>query len=103
MMHDLDSLPYGWFVCDPEESARLHQELQIELPPGHRLFDVPVRVVAHRDGTDDILCQHIDDPARYTVIHLTWIMKPEIGPGFPTVEVDGDFAAFLAYERAFLE
>ncbi len=94
-------LPEGWFLSDPEQSALLHAELCRELPPGHLLYGVPVEVVAHRDGTDDILCRHVEDTDRLTVVHLTWLMREEIGPDHPTVEADGSLEDFYAYERRF--
>jgi hypothetical protein len=98
----LDRLPEGWFVSDPETSADMEQELVRELPPGHLLDGKAVRVVAHRMGTDDILCQHLADPLRFTVIHLTWIGRTEIDHQHPCVEADGSFEDFLAYERMML-
>jgi hypothetical protein len=95
------SLPEGWFPSDLEKAGLLHAELQKELPPGHILYGVPVEVVAHRDGTDDILCRHRADPARFTVIHLSWLGREEINPQHPHVEDDGDFDSFLRYEAAF--
>jgi hypothetical protein len=95
------TLPEGWFPSDSEEAARFYRELQKELPPGHLLFEVPVEVVAHRDGTDDILCRHSLHQGRFTVIHLSWSMRQEIDANHPHVEVDGDFTDFLSYEASF--
>jgi len=94
-------LPEGWFLSDSEQAANFHAELCRELPPGHILYRVPVEVVAHREGTDDILCRHVGNNERLTVIHLTWLMREEIGPNHPTVEVDGNIDDFYAYERRF--
>ena len=99
----LQRLPEGWYASDEKKAQGFLAELRKELPPGHLLFDKDVTVVAHRTGTDDILCRHINEPKRYTVIHLTWIMKQETDPQYPCVEVDGDFEDFLDYERSFLE
>lgn len=60
-----------------------------------------IEVVAHREGTDDILCRHVENNDRLAVIHLTWLMREEIGPNHPTVEVDGNINDFYAYERQF--
>jgi hypothetical protein len=94
-------LPAGWFYSDPEQAVIHHAELCRELPRGHLLYGVPVEVVAHREGTDDILCRHVNDTDRFTVIHLSWLMREEIGPNHPTVEVDGNLDDFYAYERRF--
>ncbi len=94
-------LPDGWFPSDPEHAANFHAELCRELPTGHMLYGVPVEVVAHRQGTDDILCRHVEDYDRLTVIHLTWLMREEIEPNHPTIEFDGNINDFYAYERRF--
>ena len=89
-------MPEGWFYATEEESKSLWKELQKELPEGHILFEKPIQVIAHRRGaTDDILCKHLDETDRYTVIHLTWSMKTEIDERFPMVEADGSFTEFV--------
>jgi hypothetical protein len=94
-------LPEGWFPTTGEESALHHAELLRELAPGHLLYDTVIDVVAHREGTDDILCRHHSEPDRLTVVHLTWRGSPEIPPGFPAVECDGTIQDLYDYERRF--
>ncbi len=94
-------LPEGWSRSDAEESALRHAELLRELAPGHALYGVAVDVVAHREGTDDILCRHHLEPDRLTVVHLTWRGSPELAPEFPGIEADGGIDDFYAYERRF--
>ncbi len=94
-------LPEGWFYSNAEESDLRHAELLRELAAGHPLFDTDVDVVAHREGTDDILCRHHADPERLTVVHLTWSGGPEIAPRFPIIECDGTIQDFYNYERRF--
>jgi hypothetical protein len=94
-------LPAGWFASDPKRAASLLAELEREVAPGHVLHRVRVEVVAHREGTDDILCRHLDDRFRFTVIHLTWHRREEIDAQHPAVEADGYFDSFLAYEGRF--
>lgn len=96
-----ERLPEGWFVSDPKWASSLYAELQIELPEGHILYGKDVKVIAHREGTDDILCWHKDDNSHYTVVHLTWSMKKEIDNEFPYIECDGSFDDFLEYEAKF--
>ena len=77
-------------------------ELRKELTQGHPLYGKNIAILAdRRGGTDDILVNHVDDPARFTVVHLTWVGKPEINSNFPAIECDGTFSNFLEYERAF--
>lgn len=99
----LANLPLGWFLSNKEESESLYIELQKELSQGHILYGKEVKIVAHRNGTDDILCQHILESDHYTVIHLTWSMKQETDIYCPTVEVDGSFRDFIDYENRFLQ
>ena len=92
-------LPEGWYYTDTSESEHQHAELQRELPPGHLLYGVPVRTIAWRDGaSDDVLFQRLDDPTRFTVVHLTWRGRTEVDKRFPTVELDGSFQHFLDEE-----
>jgi hypothetical protein len=73
-----------------------------KIPFGHLIYSRDVEVVAHRDGaTDDILVRQVDEPERYTVIHLTWAGQREIDASHPSVEVDGSWEDFLDYERGF--
>jgi hypothetical protein len=95
-----ESLPERWFFASPEESAFLWNELQKELPIGHILFHIPLKIIATQNYvTDNILCKHLSEPDRYTVVHLTWSTKTETNEKFPTVEVDGSFEDFLNYEK----
>ncbi|MBV9926792.1 MAG: hypothetical protein JOZ96_17365 [Acidobacteria bacterium] len=99
MKGELRDLPEGWYPASEQDESRLADELRRELTPGHLLYGRPVRVIAHRNGaTDDILVAHRDQPGRFTVVHLTWRGGPEINQAHPSVECDGDYAAFLEYE-----
>jgi len=91
-------LPDGWDWPDADEAVNLHAELQRELPPGHLLYGVPVVTFAMRDGIDDVLFRHRDEPDRFTVIHLSWLGRTEINAQHPTVEFDGSFSEFLEEE-----
>jgi hypothetical protein len=98
----LQRLPEGWFRSSLEIATDKERELSLELTRGHLLDGVAVRVVAHREGTDDVLCWHIREPQRFTVIHLTWRGATEIDAKHPWVEADGTFEDFLAYEQKWL-
>jgi hypothetical protein len=93
------ALPVGWFYPDSEIAKSLHDELQRELPPGHLLTGRPIETFAWREhATDDVLFRHIQEPERFTVIHLSWLGRTEINAQHPTVEFDGTFAEFLNQE-----
>src|ERR1700685_1451945 len=94
-------LPEGWFSADPEQAKRLLDELQRELRPGHVLYGVRLETFAHRDdATDDVLFRHVDEPTRFTNVHLTWLGREEIDRHHPSVTFDGPFDAFIASETA---
>lgn len=92
-------IPLGWEYLDPEEAAGRITELKRELPPGHLLFGIPVETFAARIGDDDTLFRHLDEPDRFTVVHLTWIGREEINSEHPWVDFDGTFAEFLKREQ----
>lgn len=90
-------LPKGWQYTKPQTASTFHAELEKELAEEHIMFNKQLTIVAHREGTDIVLCQHDDDTRHFTVIHLTWSGKQEADPKYPTVECDGDYDAFLLY------
>jgi hypothetical protein len=95
-------LPEGWFSPTPKEESEFLDELSKELVAGHPLFQLPVRLIAHRNGaTDDILVQPLNEAKRFVVVHLTWKSAPELYPPCPAIDYDGDFAGFEDYEREF--
>ncbi|MBN2713289.1 MAG: hypothetical protein JXR97_12790 [Planctomycetes bacterium] len=97
------TLPEGWFMASPEEQSRLHAELQAEMPPGHALYGVRISIIAHRESaTDDILCQHLDEPNHFSVVHLTWKMSREINSNHPSIECDGTYSDFVDYVNFYL-
>jgi hypothetical protein len=90
---------WGWYYPDAPAARGLYLELQRELPPGHLLFGRPVETVAFRKDQHDVLFRHLDQPDRFTVIHLTWIRKREIDAHHPSVCFDGPFEQFAAEEQ----
>jgi hypothetical protein len=40
----------------------------------------------------------VSDPARFAVVHLTWIGRVETNPVFPAVVFDGRLADFMIAE-----
>ena len=92
-------LPLGWEYLEPGCAASLLAELHRELPPGHPLYGRRVEVFAARVGDDDTLFRHLDEPGRFTVVHLTWLGREEINAEHPWVEFDGTLGAFLDREH----
>lgn len=60
-------------------------QLQKEVPPGHMLFGVPVRMLAQGNG-DDVLFQLEDGTGRVARVHLSWSKSQEVLP-WPRTEV----------------
>ena len=97
-------LPGGWYWSDQERSEKLEAELRTEMIPEHVVYAKNIKVIADGDGaTDDILCKHVDEEDLYTVVHLTWRMKPEINSSHPSIVVHGTFEDFLNHEAKWLE
>ncbi|WP_328865704.1 hypothetical protein [Streptomyces sp. NBC_00304] len=82
--------------CD-RDHVSLSRELRTEVHPAHPFFGAALEVIAHRWSNDDVLCRHLDTPARYSIIHLTWSKREEIG-SCPTIDADGEWSHILAYE-----
>lgn len=68
-----------WWSVEKED-ADYHktfiQELQIEIPSGHKLFELPVKILARGSG-DDVLFEIDDGSKRVAVVHLTWASQVE--------------------------
>lgn len=87
------ALPRGWFLLEGDIARGFEAELASELPPVHDLKGVPVQAIAKDDASDDALFRHTNEPDHWSVVHLTWISKPE-QPPFPAVVFTGTFAEF---------
>ena len=92
-------LPEGWSHATDEVRESHGGEYYRELPPMHPLSGIPIELVAYREGTDDILMKHLNEPDRFTVVHLSWLMRQEL-PNHPRVEFSGTHAEFLEWEYA---
>lgn len=84
--------------CDLDHLA-LAAELSTEVHPAHPFFGTALEVIAHRLTDDDVLCRHRATPSRYSILHLTWSHREEIG-GCPTIDADGEWRHIIAYENA---
>ncbi|MFH8881187.1 hypothetical protein [Streptomyces californicus] len=84
--------------CDLDHLA-LAAELSTEVHPAHPFFGTALDVIAHRLTNDDVLCRHRATPSRYSVLHLTWSHREEIG-SCPTIDADGEWRDIVAHENA---
>ncbi len=75
------------------------EEIAVEVSAEHPLFGVAVEMVAHDVAFDDVLCQHVEDPERFTELHLTWARRAE-SFGLPSIECDGGWEDFLRLQQA---
>lgn len=78
-----------WFA---ESSQQAASELAREVRPGHPLWQVPVRVLARRQDSDDVLFAVDDGTGRVAVVHLTYQVEQD--PRWPSVTLFEDFGDF---------
>ena len=90
--------PGDWQVPTNRQAAEFRRELLRELPRGHRLSGLPLSVLAHRPGADDLLLavDHPDFPL--AEVHLTW--SRESDPAWPACRTFVDFDAWRAEQEA---
>ncbi|WP_141918591.1 hypothetical protein [Klugiella xanthotipulae] len=91
----------GTLDCDYDHTV-LQQELEVELHPNHPFFGARLEVIAHRLSNDDVVCRHAETPDRFSILHLTWSRRPEVGV-CSRIEADGRWGHILAYEAGFGE
>lgn len=84
--------PY-WDAIEMEEKSiqSLMNELQLELPENHLLYNENAELIARKTNNDAIVLQLED--ARIAVVHLTWKSKKELD-GFPITRVYKDEEEF---------
>lgn len=96
--HELQRrLPEGWETPTERKQQALQAEFLLERPQDHPLHGMELRVIAYREGNDDILLLHLDTPECVSVVHLTWSRRQEF-PSFPKVEFTGTLQAFVERE-----
>ncbi len=93
--------PEGWHQASDERAKRLADKLTQAVGEQHVLYGKRLCVVAyrHRDGVDELLCQHPEEEDLFTLLHLVWsLTTSETHRAAPIVEVHGSFQDFLNYE-----
>ncbi|MFS8103557.1 hypothetical protein LFM09_41185 [Lentzea alba] len=77
----LGPLPRLWaFIAHSETQAALDAQLRTEVADGHPLVGKTVAAIARCDRCDDVLYSVEEDPAWFTVVHLTWQSVPDRPP-----------------------
>ncbi|MFA7447322.1 MAG: hypothetical protein WCY77_02700 [Weeksellaceae bacterium] len=77
--------PY-WDALEMEENSiqSLINELKIELPENHVLYNESYELIARKTNNDDIILEL--DNGRIAVVHLTWKSKTEVD-GYPITRI----------------
>ena len=88
--------PY-WDALEIEEDhiQTLMNELKLELPPNHILYDKNVALIAKKTNNDDIVLELEDNSI--ALVHLTWSAKQE-ATGFPITRIYKDALHFWKNE-----
>jgi len=77
--------PYwGAVEIEEEHIQALINELKLELPPNHILYNKNVELIAKKTNNDDIVLELEDNSI--AVVHLTWSAKQE-AEGFPVAKI----------------
>jgi hypothetical protein len=61
---------------DEEFHEKFRKQLEREVPLGHCMYDLPVRLIARGNG-DDALFQILNGTGRVADVHLTWSKSQE--------------------------
>lgn len=60
-------------------------ELQLEVGPGHPLYQIAAQLIARRFDCDDALYELAD--GRVAMVHLTWVQRQEHDPRWPETQI----------------
>ena len=85
-------LPEPWIEISETDAETFEDEYAVEIEKGHPLYGVPVRAVAKRDDSGEILFRLLRHLCEYASVALTWSGRPENRRDFPefTIFVDED-------------
>jgi len=85
-------LPEPWIGISEADAERYEDEYAVEIEKGHPLYGVPVRAVAKRDDTGEILFRLLRHLCEYASVALTWSGLPEDSTDCPefVIFVDDD-------------
>ena len=86
-MTDQLQLALPWESIDPENSDRFEDEYAVEIPRGHPLYGVPVKAIARRVDSDDVLFRLLRHLCEFAVVHLTWSGRKESDRRWPTCDI----------------
>ena len=92
----LSNLLIPWHPIAPEQGVALECELARELGPAHAIQGRTAKAIAVRQDCDDVLFELDEGKSGYAVVHLTWIMKMETTPNYPSTELFPSLEAWRA-------
>jgi hypothetical protein len=85
-----------WHPVEVERCVALERELELEVNSAHVLHGRKARALAMRQDCDDVLFELDGGKAGYATVHLTWIMKKESTPEYPSTEVHASLEDWVA-------
>lgn len=68
-----------WWPTESQSAEFLdtfRRQLELEVPPDHILYGLPIRLIARGEG-DDTLFALLDGSNRVAMVHLTWAKQQE--------------------------
>lgn len=96
MNQDIQWLEPWWSAesLGPEFCDTFRKQFEREVPPGHELYGLAVKLIARGNG-DDCLFRILDGSERVAEVHLTWSKGPERLP-WPGHAVYPDIGSWIA-------
>lgn len=97
-LYESFAFPEHWMAVT-QSATSLETELRKEMIEGHPLFSLPIRAIAKRRDSDDVLFE-VDSPNfRFAKVHLTFLGLPEKKPEWPFTEFFMSIDDLLSHER----
>ena len=76
-----------WVAVDDSESQRFEDEYAAEIAKGHPLYGVPVKAIARRADSNDVLFRLLRHLCDYAVVRLSWSGREELSPDSPHLDL----------------
>ncbi len=76
-------LPSPWISIPDADSHKYEDEYAVEIEKGHPLYGAPVKAIAIREDTGDVLFRLLRNLCEYASVTLTWSGEPETDTTLP--------------------
>jgi len=76
-------LPTPWTRIPDDDSHRYEHEYAVEIEKGHPLYGAPVKAIAIREDTGEVLFRLLRNLCEYASVTLTWSGEPETDTSLP--------------------